>query len=63
MYLEDLVFCIKRGSRKVTKIHSHITFEQSRFKEKFVLMNQTSRQQSKKNAEKDFYKLMNNSNC
>ena len=26
-------------------------------------MNQTSRQQSKKNVEKDFYKLMNNSNC
>ena len=34
MYLEDLVFCIKRAGWKVTKIHSHLTFEQSRFKKK-----------------------------
>ena len=62
MYLEDLVFCIKRAGWKVTKIHSHITFEQARFKQKFILMNQKSRQQSKNSIEKDFYKLMNNSN-
>ena len=62
MYLEDLVFCIKRAGWKVTKIHSHITFEQARFKQKFILMNQKSRQQSKNSVEKDFYKLMNNSN-
>ena len=43
MYLEDLAFCIR--TRKVTKIHSHITFEQARFKQKFILMNQKSRQQ------------------
>ena len=40
MYLEDLVFCIKRAGWKVTKIHSHITFEQARFKQKFILINQ-----------------------
>ena len=62
MYLEDLVFCIKRAGWKVTKIHSHLTFEQSRFKKKFILMNQKSRQESKNSVEKDFYKLMNNSN-
>ena len=62
MYLEDLVFCIKRAGWKVTKIHSHITFEQKIFKQKFILMNQKSRQQSKNNVEKDFYKLMSNSN-
>ena len=62
MYLEDLAFCIKRDGWEVTKIHSYITLEQSRFKEKFILMNQTSSQQSKNNVEKDFYKLMNNSN-
>ena len=62
MYLEDLVFCIKRASWKVTKIHSHLTFEQARFKQKFILMNQKARQQSKNSVEKDFYKLMNNSN-
>ena len=62
MYLEDLVFCIKRAGWKVSKIHSHLTFEQKRFKQKFILMNQKSRQQSKNTVEKDFYKLMNNSN-
>ena len=62
MYLEDLVFCIKRAGWKLTKIHSHLTFEQVRFKQKFILMNQKSRQQSKNSVEKDFYKLMNNSN-
>ena len=60
MYLEDLVFCFKRAGWKVTKIHSHLTFEQKRFKQKFILMYQKSRQQSKNNVEKDFYKLINN---
>ena len=54
IYLEDLVFRIKRAGWKVTKIHSHITFEQARFKQKFILMNQKSRQQSKNSVEKDF---------
>ena len=62
MYLEHLVFCIKRAGWKVTKIHSSLTLEQKRFKEKFILMNQKWRQQSKNNAEKDFYRLMGNSN-
>ena len=62
IYLDDLVFCIKRASWKVTKNHSHLTFEQARFKQKIILMNQKSRQQSKNSVEKDFYKLMNNSN-
>ena len=62
MYLEDLAFFIKRAGWKVTKIHSHLTFEQARFKQNFILMNQKSRQQWKNSVEKDFYKLMNNSN-
>ena len=62
MYLEHLAFVIKRAGWKVTKIHAHLTFEQKRFKKKFILMNQKSRQESKNNFEKDFYKLMNNSN-
>ena len=61
MCLEDLVFCIRRAGWKVTKTHVHLTFEQKRFKQKFILMNQKS-QESKNSAEKDFYKLMNNSN-
>ena len=36
VYLEDLVFCIKRAGWKVTKIHSHLTFEEKRFKQKFI---------------------------
>ena len=62
MYLEELAFVIKRAGWKVTKIHAHLTFEQKRFKQKFILMNQKSRQESKNDIEKDFYKLMNNSN-
>ena len=49
MYLEDLAFCIKRGCWKVTKIHAHLTFEQSRFKQNFILMNQKPRELSKNN--------------
>ena len=62
MYLGDLAFSIKRASWKVTKTHAHLTFEQSRFKRDFTLMNQKSRQLSKNYVEKDFFKLMNNSN-
>ena len=53
MYLEDLVFCIKLAW-KVTKIHAHLTFEQKRFKQKFILMNQKSRQESNNNVKKIF---------
>ena len=62
LYLEDLNFCIKRASWKVTKIHSHLTFEQEPFKRNFIIMNQTSRQKAKDDVTKDFFKLMNNSN-
>ena len=62
MYSEELAFVIKRAGWKATKIHAHLTFEQKRFKQKFILMNQKSRQESKNDIEKDFYKLMNNSN-
>ena len=62
MYFEDLAFCIKRAGWKVTKIHAHLTFEQKRFKQKFILMNQKSQQESNNSVEKDFYKLINNSN-
>ena len=62
MYLDDLVFCIKRAGWKLTKIYSHLTFKQVRFKKNFILMNQKSRQESKNSIEKDFYKLMNKSN-
>ena len=62
LYLEDLAFIIKRYGWSVTKIHKHLTFDQAPFKKNSILMNQKSRQQSKINTEKDFYKLMNNAN-
>ena len=62
MYLEQIFFAVVRAGRKITKIYSHYTFEQERFKKDFILMNQKSRQNAKNSVEKDFYKLMNNSN-
>ena len=37
-------------------------FRQSRFKRDFVVMNQNAQKIAKTNVEKDFYKLLNNSN-
>ena len=62
LYLEDLRFFIKRAGWRVTKLYSHITFEQDAFKKEFVLLNQTSRQNAKNNIENDFLKLRNNAN-
>ena len=62
LYIEDLRFLIKRAGWIVTKLYSHFTFEQDAFKKDFVLMNQKSRQNAKNDVEKNFYKLMNNSN-
>ena len=54
LYLEDLRFLIKRCCWKVTKIYSHCTFEQSRFKREFLLMNQKSRQNIKTQSKRIF---------
>ena len=62
LYIEDLQFLIKRAGWIVTKLYSHFTFEQDKIKKDFVLMNQYSRQVAKNDIEKNFYKLMNNSN-
>ena len=62
LYLEDLQFLIKRAGWIVTKLYSHFTFEQDTIKKDFVLMNQYARQNAKNDIEKNFYKLMNNSN-
>ena len=52
----------EKSSWAVSLIYSHYTVEQERFKEKFVNINQDSRQNTKSFVQKDFYKLMNNSN-
>ena len=59
-YLEDLSFLVKRCCWRVTKIYTHYTFEQARFKRDFVLMNKKSKQNAKNAIRKDFSKLMNN---
>ena len=51
-----------RAGWKVTKIYEHYTFKQNNFKKDFVLMNQNARKTAKTKVEKDFYKLLSNSN-
>ena len=41
---------------------NHYTFKQDTFKKDFVVMNQNARKTAKTKVEKDFYKLLNNSN-
>ena len=62
MYTEDLYFLTTRAGWKVTKIYNHYTFKQDTFKRDFVVINQNARKSAKRSVEKDFYKLLNNSN-
>ena len=60
----------KNGKKKLSttlcqtfkKIYLHFTFKQDMFKKDFVNSNQVARQNAKTDMEKNFYKLMNNSN-
>ena len=58
LYAEDLPL----ARWLVTHIYEHYTFEQSKFKKDFVVMNQKAGQTATSLVEKDFYKLLNNSN-
>ena len=51
---EDLHFLIKRAGWLVTYIYEHYTFEKSKFKKDFVVMNQKSRQTATSPVEEDF---------
>ena len=62
LYAEDLYFMTTQAGWKVTKIYEHYTFKQDAFKKDFVVMNQNARKTAKSKVEKDFYKLLNNSN-
>ena len=62
LHVEDLHFLIKRTGWLIKKIYGHCIFEQSMFKKHFVIMNQVSRQKATDKVEKNFHKLMNNSN-
>ena len=62
LYAKHLHFFIKGAGWFVTKTHQHYTFEQAKFKQDFVLMNQKARQKATSPVEKDFYKLLNKTN-
>ena len=62
LYAEHLHFLVKRAGRLLTHIYQHHTFEQSKFKKYFVVMNQKSRQAALASVERDFCELLNNTN-
>ena len=62
LYGEDLYFLTTPGGWRVTKIYEHYTYKQDTIKRDFVVMNQNARKTAKTKVEKDFYKLLNNSN-
>ena len=59
---ELLHFLIKRTGWLVNHVFEQFTFEQSKFKKDFVVINQKARQKSTSSVKRDFYKLLNNSN-
>ena len=62
LYAEDLHFLITRAGWLVTHIYERYTYEQSKFKTDFIVTNQKAKQKAISSVEKDFYKLLNNSN-
>ena len=62
LYAEGLYFLTTRAGWEVTKIYDHFIFKQDTFKRDFVVMNQNARKTANTKVEKDFYKLLNNSN-
>ena len=46
LYAEVIHFSVTRAGWLVTKIYQHFTFEQSKFKQDFVVMNQKARQKA-----------------
>ena len=62
LYVEYLHLLISRCGWRVWVVRSHYAFECRKFENEFVIINQVSRQNAKTDVERDFYKLMNNSN-
>ena len=62
LYAEDLHFLVTRAGWLVTHIYERYTYEQSKFKKDFIVTNQKAKQKAISSVEKDFYKLLNNSN-
>ena len=62
LYAKDLYFLTTRLGWTVTKIYDHYTYKQDTFKKDLVTMKQDARKAAETKVEKDFYKLLNNSN-
>ena len=62
LYAENLHFLLIKCGWRVRNARAHYIFEQSKFKKDFVIMNQVSSQKGATDVERDFFKLMNNSN-
>ena len=62
LYAEDLQFLTTRMGWSITKIYEQSTFKQDTFKKEFDVMNQNAGKKATSKVEKDFYKLLNNSN-
>ena len=56
----NLKFYLEHGL-KLVKVHCAIKYKQSKWMAPYISLNQTKRQQTRKNHERDLYKLMNNS--
>ena len=54
LYAEHLYFLIERAGWLVTHVYEHFTFEQSKFKKDFIVMNQKARQKATSSVERDF---------
>ena len=62
VYAEELYHATTQLGWSVTCIHAHYTFRQEMFKKDFVVKNQNAREGASSEVDKNFYKLMNNSN-
>ena len=62
LYAEHIHFFVTRAGWLITKIYQHFTFEQSKFKQDFVVINRKARQKTTSYVERNFYKLLNNAN-
>jgi len=60
MHYRNLQFYLKQGM-KLKCVHRVLEFEQERWMEPYIRMNTQFRKKAKRNFEKNFYKLMNNS--
>ena len=65
MFIDHILFLIKRAGWNVTKVHKYYTFKQEPFKKEYILGNQKARQEAVArgdDVQENFQKLLNNAN-